>query len=167
MHESIDALRCDFLCLQDTKRERTRSRDTICPPGLWWKLLNTPYETRSVWSVLKHSNTPPFEIFLSITDLFSGDYHLFERLYIEAHYEDLLQRQQNDIRRIEREENLVIPSELSFERFTNLSLECREALQMHRPLTIGAAKQIPGITPAALLILIHHIRNLLNTPSIT
>jgi tRNA uridine 5-carboxymethylaminomethyl modification enzyme len=116
---------------------------------------------------LKHSNTPPFEIFLSITDLFSGDYHLFERLYIEAHYEDLLQRAQNDIRRIEREENLVIPSELSFERFTNLSLECREALQMHRPLTIGAAKQIPGITPAALLILIHHIRNLLNTPSIT
>ena len=41
----------------------------------------------SVWSVLKHSNTPPFEIFLSITDLFSmfsGDYHLFERLFIQG-----------------------------------------------------------------------------------
>jgi len=54
---------------------------------------------------------------------------------------------------------LSIPDALDFDAVASLSNEVREKLKYHRPMTLGAAKKIPGITPAALMILMGHIKD--------
>ncbi len=51
-----------------------------------------------------------------------------------------------------------IPSELSFRRIRGLSAEAAEKLERHRPLTVGQAKRIPGVTPAAMALVLVHLR---------
>ena len=77
---------------------------------------------------------------------------------IEAHYAGYLDRQQADIDAFRRDEALELPMDLEYDQMTGFSNEVREKLKHHSPATLGAAARIPGITPAALTILLAHVR---------
>ena len=77
---------------------------------------------------------------------------------IEAHYAGYLDRQQADIDAYRRDEALALPQTLDYDQVSGFSNEVREKLKIHRPATLGAAARIPGITPAALTILLAHVR---------
>jgi tRNA uridine 5-carboxymethylaminomethyl modification enzyme len=81
-----------------------------------------------------------------------------EQLEIEAHYAGYLGRQQADIDAFRRDEALELPMDLDYGQMTGFSNEVREKLKRHSPATLGAAARIPGITPAALTILLAHVR---------
>ena len=53
---------------------------------------------------------------------------------------------------------MALPTELDYARVAALSNEVREKLQRIRPATLGAAGRIPGMTPAALVALLRHVR---------
>ncbi len=80
------------------------------------------------------------------------------QLEIEAHYAGYLSRQQADIDSYRRDEALHLPKDLDYGQIAGFSNEVREKLQRHRPATLGAAARIPGITPAALTILLAYVR---------
>ena len=80
------------------------------------------------------------------------------QLEIEAHYAGYLGRQQADIDAFRRDEALELPMDLEYDQMTGFSNEVREKLKHHSPATLGAAARIPGITPAALTILLAHVR---------
>ena len=82
---------------------------------------------------------------------------LLERLKAEALYFNLLPSQQRDIETLKREEGLVIPNSMDYSK-VQLKLEIREKLAKARPQNIAAASRIQGMTPAALLHLLMHVK---------
>ena len=81
-----------------------------------------------------------------------------EQLEIEAHYAVYLDRQRADIESYRRDEALVLPDALDYDAVGGLSNEAREKLALARPATLGAAARIPGVTPAALVALLGHVK---------
>ncbi len=81
-----------------------------------------------------------------------------EQVEIQAKYAGYIERQQTEIERARRNENTVIPDDIEYEKVRGLSKEVHQKLSEHRPETLGQAGRIPGITPAAISILLVHIR---------
>lgn len=77
---------------------------------------------------------------------------------IDAHYAGYLDRQAADIAALRRDEALVLPESLNYDAISGLSNEMREKLKAHRPHSLGAAGRIPGVTPAALTLLLAHVQ---------
>ena len=81
-----------------------------------------------------------------------------EQISIESRYAAYLERQRGDIEALRRDEALRLPAELDYDRIGGLSNEVREKLDRARPVSLGAASRIPGITPAAVTALLRHVR---------
>ena len=81
-----------------------------------------------------------------------------QQLEIDAKYEVYLSRQAADVESYRRDESLVLPEGLDYAAMPGLSNEVRHKLQTQRPRTIGQAGRIDGITPAALTLLVAHLR---------
>ncbi len=81
-----------------------------------------------------------------------------EALEIEAQYSVYLDRQTADIAVMEREEQLIIPQSIQFSGISGLSLELKHKLEKRNPSNIAEAQRIEGMTPAAIALLITHIR---------
>ncbi|WP_366654343.1 tRNA uridine-5-carboxymethylaminomethyl(34) synthesis enzyme MnmG [Fodinicurvata sp. EGI_FJ10296] len=81
-----------------------------------------------------------------------------EQIEIDGRYAGYLQRQSADIRAFQRDETLQLPASLDYAHIGGLSNEVREKLEKTRPATLGAAGRIPGVTPAALILLLQHVR---------
>ena len=80
------------------------------------------------------------------------------QLEIDAKYDVYLARQAADIAAFRRDEGLTLPSEIDYAVVNGLSNEARQRLQSVRPRTIGQAGRIDGMTPAALTLLVGHVR---------
>lgn len=87
-----------------------------------------------------------------------ADDNLLMLLETEIKYQGYIDRQTQEIIRMESTENLAIPAEFSYESLTSLSHEVREKLIRHRPETVGKASRIPGITPAAISLLMVYLK---------
>jgi tRNA uridine 5-carboxymethylaminomethyl modification enzyme len=81
-----------------------------------------------------------------------------EQLEVDARYVGYLERQEADIVAFRRDEGLVLPSGLDYSAICGLSTECRLKLSAVRPITLGQAARIDGITPAALTLVLAHVR---------
>ncbi len=79
-------------------------------------------------------------------------------LEIEARYARYLDRQAADVEAYRRDENLRLPDGLDYGSIPGMSNEVCQKLTDHRPETLGQAGRIPGITPAALVVLLRHVR---------
>lgn len=80
------------------------------------------------------------------------------QLEIEGRYRGYLERQEADIRAFKRDEDLALPASLDYRAISGLSNEVREVLDRARPATLGAAGRLSGVTPAALVLLLRHVR---------
>jgi len=81
-----------------------------------------------------------------------------EQLEIDAKYDVYLSRQAADIAAFRRDENLDLPADIDYGGVQGLSNEARQKLAAVRPRTIGQAGRIDGLTPAALTLLVGHVR---------
>jgi tRNA uridine 5-carboxymethylaminomethyl modification enzyme len=81
-----------------------------------------------------------------------------EQLEIDAKYAVYLGRQAADVESYRRDEGVALPDDLDYASLPGLSNEVRAKLNAHRPRTIGQAGRIDGITPAALTLLVVHLR---------
>ena len=76
-----------------------------------------------------------------------------DSLETEIKFEGYIRRQEEEVARLAREEELPIPPGLDFVAMSGLSTEVREVLSRHRPATLGQAGRLPGMTPAAMTVL--------------
>tara|TARA_Y100001935_G_scaffold248891_1_gene246691 strand:- start:770 stop:2641 length:1872 start_codon:yes stop_codon:yes gene_type:complete len=81
-----------------------------------------------------------------------------EQLEINSHYKGYLKKQKADILAFKRDENLIIPKNLNYDSFAGLSNEVKSKFKKIRPKTMGQALRIDGITPAAVYILLSHLK---------
>jgi len=89
-----------------------------------------------------------------------GDYssEIEEQVEINAHYKGYLKKQKADILAFKRDESLKIPSDINYDSFSGLSNEVKSKFKQIRPKTMGQALRIDGITPAAVFILLSHLK---------
>ena len=81
-----------------------------------------------------------------------------EQLEISAHYSGYLEKQEADIIAFRKDENLLIPENIDFDKLSGLSNEAKSKFSLVKPKTLGQALRIDGITPAAVYILLSHVK---------
>ncbi|WBY00018.1 tRNA uridine-5-carboxymethylaminomethyl(34) synthesis enzyme MnmG [Ramlibacter tataouinensis] len=81
-----------------------------------------------------------------------------EQLEIDAKYAGYIERQKDEVERAAHYENLRLPPELDYMQVMALSIEVRQKLSQHRPETLGMASRISGVTPAAISLLLIHLK---------
>ncbi|MEY2801284.1 MAG: putative glucose inhibited division protein, partial [Pseudomonadota bacterium] len=81
-----------------------------------------------------------------------------EQIEIAAKYAGYIDRQKSEVERAAYYENLKLPAELDYQQVTALSIEVRQKLAKHRPETLGQASRISGVTPAAISLLLIHLK---------
>jgi tRNA uridine 5-carboxymethylaminomethyl modification enzyme len=81
-----------------------------------------------------------------------------EQIEINAHYSGYLKKQKADILAFKRDENLIIPDKINYDGLSGLSNEVKAKFKEIRPKTMGQALRIDGITPAAVYILLSHVK---------
>jgi tRNA uridine 5-carboxymethylaminomethyl modification enzyme len=83
---------------------------------------------------------------------------IVEQLEIDARYAGYLERQEADILAFRRDEGLLLPDALDYAAICGLSTECRLKLAAVRPRTLGQAARVDGVTPAALTLVLAHVK---------
>ncbi len=83
---------------------------------------------------------------------------VIEQVEISVKYAGYISKQQDDVARASSYEHLKLPEDLDYGLVTALSFEARQKLNKHRPETLGQASRISGITPAAISLLLIHLR---------
>jgi len=81
-----------------------------------------------------------------------------EQIEINAHYRGYLRKQKADILAFKRDENLIIPEKVNYDDLAGLSNEVKAKFKQIQPRTMGQALRIDGITPAAVYILLSHVK---------
>ena len=81
-----------------------------------------------------------------------------EQLEINSHYKGYLKKQNADILAFKKDENLIIPKNINYDNFSGLSNEVKSKFKQIQPKTMGQALRIDGITPAAVYILLSHLK---------
>ena len=132
----------------------------------WLGKLNSPPLRKPV--TLKELLRRPEITWEDLSPLFfqRGQYQpkVSEQLAIQVTYEGYLLRQEEQVQRFEKSENLGIPPEIDFSGLAGLSNEIKEKLKTIQPRSLGQASRIPGMTPAALGLLQVHLKRRRTTP---
>ena len=83
---------------------------------------------------------------------------LDNQVEIDAHYLGYLSRQSNDIKSFKKDESIGIPANINYDSLSGLSNEIKSKLNDTRPSTLGQALRIDGVTPAAAIIILSHVK---------
>jgi tRNA uridine 5-carboxymethylaminomethyl modification enzyme len=86
------------------------------------------------------------------------DAEVAEQVEIAAKYAGYIERQRDEVQRQLAQEHLRIPDDMDYARVRGLSREVQQKLAEHRPETLGQAARIQGVTPAAISLLLVHLK---------
>ncbi|WP_136419262.1 tRNA uridine-5-carboxymethylaminomethyl(34) synthesis enzyme MnmG [Herbaspirillum sp. ST 5-3] len=87
-----------------------------------------------------------------------ADEAVMEQVEIQVKYAGYIDRQAREVERHDYYENLKLPTEIDYMEVRGLSVEVRQKLNKHRPETLGQASRISGVTPAAISLLLVHLK---------
>ncbi len=144
------------------ERERERLRALRVAPGVLaaGRLLAEPPERELGAQELLRRPEVSYRALMALPGVGPGaaDPQVAEQVEIQAKYAGYIQRQEAEIERSRRHERTALPEDLDYARVRGLSSEVRQKLDRHRPATLGQAARIPGVTPAAVSVLLVHLR---------
>jgi tRNA uridine 5-carboxymethylaminomethyl modification enzyme len=120
--------------------------------------LNKDGQRRSAFELLSHPNIGMAELAAIWPQFADLPPKIAEQLEIDAKYDVYLSRQAADIAAYRRDEKLELPEGLDYSQIRGLSTEVRQRLSSARPRTISQAARMDGITPAALTLLVAHLK---------
>ncbi|WP_412503102.1 tRNA uridine-5-carboxymethylaminomethyl(34) synthesis enzyme MnmG [Shewanella chilikensis] len=122
--------------------------------------LNTPISREASFEDLLRRPELDYDKLMGIEGFGPGleDRQAAEQVQIQVKYAGYIQRQQEEIAKAQRNENTGLPLELDYNEVPGLSNEVIAKLNAHKPETIGQASRISGVTPAAISILLVHLK---------
>lgn len=124
---------------------------------LGWR-VNQDGRIRTAWEYLAYPDISFDDLRKAWPELDDVSRETSEQMAIESQYAGYMQRQQNDIDALRRDEELAIPDMIDYASVGGLSNEVRQKLETIRPTTLGQAGRIEGVTPGALIALLGHVR---------
>ena len=113
---------------------------------------------RSAEEILTHKGVDMKKLRSIWPEISNYGLEIDEQIEINAHYRGYLKKQKADILAFKRDENLSIPNNIDYDQFSGLSNEVKAKFKEIRPKTMGQALRIDGITPAAVYILLSHVK---------
>jgi tRNA uridine 5-carboxymethylaminomethyl modification enzyme len=128
--------------------------------------LNKDGQRRSAFELLSHPNIGTAELAMIWPQFGDLPPKIAEQLEIDAKYEVYLSRQAADIAAYRRDESLELPEGLDYSQIGGLSTEVRQRLSSTHPRTVGQAARMDGITPAALTLLVAHLKRSNRRPKV-
>jgi len=120
--------------------------------------VNSDGVRRDVFAMLAYPEVTLDDLGRVWPEVFTWNTDVREQIEIEAAYAGYLDRQRADAESLRKDEDLRLPADLDYADIGSLSNEVREKLQRVRPLTLGQAARIEGVTPGALTALLAHVR---------
>ena len=117
-------------------------------------------KSSSLYEFLKRPGVDARDIDVALASLNAEpfDPDALQQLEIEAKYAGYMQRQDDEIARVKDNENVVLAPDFDYARIAGLSNELKEKLRARTPATIAQAARVPGVTPAALSLLLVHAK---------
>jgi tRNA uridine 5-carboxymethylaminomethyl modification enzyme len=147
------------------ERELERLRSTWLNPRFLTeaqseRILGTPIEREYLLSDLLKRPSVSYRSLMTLPQVGAGvsDPIVAEQVEIQTKYQGYIERQREEVRRREADESLPLPQELDYTQVRGLSVEVQQKLNRHRPDTIGQASRISGVTPAAISLLLVHLK---------
>ncbi|MEG4317149.1 MULTISPECIES: tRNA uridine-5-carboxymethylaminomethyl(34) synthesis enzyme MnmG [Pseudomonas] len=99
-----------------------------------------------------------YQSLVELTGNGAADPQVAEQVEIRTKYAGYIERQQEEIERLRASENLRLPADIDYASISGLSKEIQHKLAQARPETLGQASRIPGVTPAAVSLLMIHLK---------
>ena len=153
-----------FTEYQTALDEARRGAQALTVPSAALALADIPARadgrSRSLYDVLSLRDIPTSQLIRASPTLAELPPRVYTALETEARYATYLDRQEAEIRSFRRQENIQLPNHLDLTKLGGLSAEVRSKLAEQRPRSLGAAARIPGMTPAALAVLLAALRKL-------
>ncbi len=115
---------------------------------------------RSCLEIMGQRKVNMVKIRQAFPDIPSFPRHIEIQVVTDAHYMGYLGRQDRDIESFKKDESVIIPEGIDYEKLSGLSNEIKSKLVQVKPKTLGQAIRIDGVTPAAIIILLSHIKKL-------
>ena len=120
--------------------------------------VNQDGRRRSAFELLRYPEINWKQIEAIWPELSAVRHDVREQIEIDALYAGYMGRQMAEIEAFRKDEALQLPSSLDYADIGGLSNEVRQKLESARPDTLGAASRIPGVTPAAVIALLRHVK---------
>ena len=114
-------------------------------------------EKTSIGTVLKRTDVSKENI-IKISETKNSDLHLLNRAMVEIKYSGYIDKQKREVAKNKKQNLKEIPLNMKYSSITGLSNEVKEKLNKSLPTTIGAAARIEGVTPAAINLILVHIK---------
>jgi len=150
---------------EEIAREQERLRTTWLSPRNVpvedaIKVLGKPIEREYSLHELLRRPDVSYSSLLSLPGAGSGviDFKVAEQVETQAKYFGYIERQREEIERNEQYESLALPNLFDYSQVRGLSIEVQQKLNLHKPETIGQAARISGMTPAAISLLLVHLK---------
>jgi len=146
------------------EHERQRLQDTWLRPGVdddaVGALLGAPLtrEQRALDLLRRPEVSYRALTALAAVGAADADAKVAEQVEVQAKYAGYIERQQAEIERHRRQDEQPLPADMDYQAIRGLSTEVREKLARHRPATVGQAGRIPGVTPAAVSLLLVYLK---------
>ena len=157
---SAFAKKRDAIAAEQQRLATTVVQPTDLDPEVSQRLLGGPLRREHSLGALLRRPEVDYAGLLALTgdDATVIDAAVAQQIEVQAKYAGYLDRQGEEIARARRFEDLVIPDDIDFDAVSGLSSEVRQKLADHRPSTVGQASRIQGVTPAAVSLLLVHLR---------
>lgn len=154
-----------FILDQEASEKATSLLKTnIYSPSFWKNHIQSSFlvgadpRKRSGYEMLLHKGIHGTDLFDVIPELRQIRPRVLEQVEIEAKYNPYINREMSLLRAFEADENLAIPRDIDYKQLPTLSIESRLLLNKIRPETIGQARRIQGVTPAACMELFRFVK---------
>lgn len=120
--------------------------------------INRDGRRRSAFELLAHPTVDYTTLAGIWPELAEISPEIAAQLAVDARYSPYIDRQAEDVAALHRDEQTAIPADFAYASLPGLSVELQQKLQRHRPGSIAQAARIDGMTPAALLLLLAHVK---------
>lgn len=114
---------------------------------------NSPKESVTVKDMLKRSNIDAFKINNRFKIFENFDYEIINEMNIMVKYEGYLKQQEEEIEKFKKNEKIIIPENFDYRKYHGLRIEAVEKLEQIKPLNIGQASRVSGVSPADIAVL--------------
>ena len=145
------------------EREQQRLRDTWLRPGevgdaAATAVLGAPLQREARIADLLARPAVTYAPLVALAGMAPAADAVAAQVEIQAKYAGYIDRQQQEVERQRRQEDTCLPDALDYDQVRGLSHEVRQKLAAQRPPTLGHAARIPGVTPAAVSLLLVHLK---------
>jgi tRNA uridine 5-carboxymethylaminomethyl modification enzyme len=150
----------DTIARERKRLDSTRVQPETVAPEHALRVLGQPLTQRATLLELLRRPELSYEAVLELANIDAAidDREVIQQLEIEARYSGYIERQTQEVEQHSRHENTYLSAELDYGTVHGLSVEVQQKLNAHKPATVGQASRISGVTPAAISLLLVHLK---------